>query len=93
MKIFVLASAIALALITGHAKADKPAALTYEQFETAIPHIDLETCPENLPQTNSFCRATLHHEEIHVFAFAEDGDSPMIGFASFGAERLGNLLK
>ncbi|EBA16201.1 hypothetical protein RSK20926_20785 [Roseobacter sp. SK209-2-6] len=69
-----------------------PLPLTYEQFEAAVPHIDLETCPAALPQTESFCRASIHHEEIHVFAFSLEGESPMIGFASYSAEGLEPLL-
>lgn len=75
--------------------ATMPTALpfTYETFEAAVAHIDLENCPEALPQQESFCRAAIHNEEIHVFAFSLDGDSPMIGFASFSAEGLEPLLK
>ncbi len=67
--------------------------LLYEQFETAVPHMDLETCPESLAQPETFCRATLQHDEFHVFVFSEREDSPMVGFASFSAEGLGALLK
>ena len=67
--------------------------LTYEQFEVAVPHLDLAHCPEALTTEGVFCRATLNHDEIHVFAFSEDGDLPMVGFASFPAEGLDALLK
>ncbi|MEP4035890.1 hypothetical protein [Pseudophaeobacter sp.] len=69
-----------------------PLPFTYETFETAVPHIDLEACPAALPQVDSFCRATVHHEEIHVFAFSYEGDSPMVGFASYSAEGLDTLF-
>lgn len=66
---------------------------TYETFEAAVPHLDLETCPKSLPQVDSFCRAAIRNEEIHVFAFSLNGDSPMVGFASFSAEGLDALLE
>lgn len=66
---------------------------TYETFEAAVPHIDLENCPPALPQVDSFCRASIRNEDIHVFAFSLQGDSPMVGFASFSAEGLETLLK
>ncbi|MFK7837763.1 MAG: hypothetical protein AB8B60_16260 [Sulfitobacter sp.] len=69
-----------------------PVPLTYDVFEAAIPHVDLETCPATLPQENTFCRATLAHEEVHVFVFSEEGASPLIGFGSFDATRLPDLL-
>lgn len=66
--------------------------LTYAEFEAAIPHLDLETCPAQLAQDNTFCRVTLNNEEIHVFAFSLDADSPMTGFASFPADDLHSVL-
>ncbi|TDE35254.1 hypothetical protein E1B25_17770 [Antarcticimicrobium sediminis] len=86
-------SALVLALLALPALAQDPQPLTYAMFEAAVPHVDLETCPDSLPQQDSFCRASVKHSEIHVFAFSEYGDSPMIGFASFPADQLGLLLK
>lgn len=71
---------------------DAPNPLTYTQFEAAIPHIDLETCPEQLAGDDTFCRVTINHDEIHVFAFSLDGDSPMTGFASYPANDLHGVL-
>ncbi|WP_170324665.1 hypothetical protein [Ruegeria arenilitoris] len=73
--------------------ADLAVPLTYEVFETSVAHTDLETCPKNLPQTETFCRATLYHDEIHVFAFSENGDSPMVGFNSYPLEEIALHLK
>ncbi|WP_300030793.1 hypothetical protein [uncultured Roseobacter sp.] len=70
----------------------EPMPLTYAVFEASVPHVDLETCPEGMAGEDIFCRATLAHEELHIFAFATDGDSPLVGFASFDAERLPELL-
>lgn len=67
--------------------------LSYEAFEVSIPHFGLEDCPSSMNVDNGFCRATFHSEEVHIFAFSYDGDSPLIGFKSFSAESLGTLLK
>ena len=70
-----------------------PAYLSYEQFEAAVPHIDLDNCPDSLAQENTFCRASILHEQVHVFVFSYDGDSPMVGFGSFAADGIAALLK
>ncbi|MCI2393502.1 hypothetical protein [Aliiroseovarius sediminis] len=84
-------SAAALFPVTATAE-QTPAQLTYEQFEAAVPHIDLENCPDSLAQENAFCRASILHEQIHVFVFSYDGDSPMVGFATFEADGIETLL-
>jgi hypothetical protein len=66
--------------------------LSYEVFEASVPHLDLKECPGDLAQGDVFCRATLAHDEIHVFVFAIDGDSPMVGYASYDAAELPKLL-
>ncbi len=60
--------------------------MDYELFETAVAHTDLETCPSSLRKSGVFCRATLHHDEVHVFAFSEEGDQVLVGFASYPFE-------
>ena len=92
MRVFLTTAAILTGLAVAPVQAAEPAALTYEIFEASVPHIDLETCPEALPQENAFCRASILHEEIHVFVFSLDGDSPMIGFKSFEAAGVEELL-
>lgn len=93
MKPIFLTSIALFAGLSTTAFAGNEASLTYEQFEVAVPHFDLENCPETLAADNRFCRATFHNEEIHVFAFSEDGDSPLVGFASYASDGLGGLLK
>ena len=39
-----------------------------------------------------FCRATMHSEEFHVFAFAEAGEQPLVAYAAYPAGRLGEIL-
>ncbi|MDA5094491.1 hypothetical protein O2N63_10375 [Aliiroseovarius sp. KMU-50] len=77
--------------IAAHAD-PKPMPFTYEQFEASVSHLDLEQCPSALPQENTFCRASIHHEEFHVFAFSYDGDSPLVGFKTYEAEGLEAIL-
>ena len=74
------------------AETASPLPLTYETFEVSIPHVDLENCPDNLAAAEVFCRATLANDQMHVFAFSEKGDSPLVGFASFDVDNLTNLL-
>ena len=57
-----------------------------------MPHIDLEACPEAMAAENVFCRATLNHDEIHVFAFLDEGETPLVGVEHFPAEGLSDLL-
>ncbi len=81
-----------IALFAAPSFAEQQLPLTYDVFETAIPHVDLEKCPAELPQSDSFCRATLKHDEIHVFAFSENGDNAMVGFATFPFAPLASQL-
>ena len=67
--------------------------LTYESFEVSVPHVDLADCPENLAAEAVFCRATLASDAIHVFVFSEEGDLPLVNFASFEVDALSGLLK
>ncbi len=94
MKLTTLCTTAAMTLAAAPLWADAtPATMTYEQFEAAVPHMDLENCPEALAQENVFCRATLQHEEIHVFVFSQDGDSPFVGFKTYPADGMAALLK
>ncbi len=72
---------------------DAPVALTYDQFEIAVPHLDLAECPDSITHEGTFCRATLHNDEIHIFAFSEEGNQSFVGFTSFPADGLAALLK
>lgn len=68
--------------------AEAPLPMTYGLFETAIAHTDLDSCPAQLAKEDAFCRATLRHDEIHVFAFSREGDNPLVGFASYSFDDL-----
>ncbi|AVO36474.1 hypothetical protein [Pukyongiella litopenaei] len=54
------------------------APMTYELFETAIEHVDLDTCPGEFDGDASFCRMTLASDMAHIFVFSHDGDQPLL---------------
>ncbi|MFX0540393.1 hypothetical protein ACEWPM_001495 [Roseovarius sp. S4756] len=87
------AIASALVLLAAPALGQEPMPLTYEQFEIAVAHVDLETCPSALAEEGVFCRATLRHDEIHVFVFRDEGESLLTGFKSYPADGLATLLE
>ncbi len=70
-----------------------PSALTYEQFEYSVQHVDLDLCPMELAEPGRFCRATINHDEIHVFVFDDNGDQPLIGYHAYSAEKLDTILR
>jgi hypothetical protein len=57
--------------------------MTYEAFEFAIPHLDLEKCPADSARDKAFCRATTGNDAVHVFIFAEDGEQCLLGVKSY----------
>jgi hypothetical protein len=75
--------ALALTLAAAPAAADDLPAFLYEQFEAAVPHIDLDTCPPSLAAPGRFCRLTLNGDALHVFAFREDGERPFVAVQTF----------
>ncbi|CTQ32423.1 hypothetical protein [Jannaschia rubra] len=66
--------------------------LTYEQFEVAVPHVDLETCPEDLAQDGVFCRGTILHDELHIFVFADEDAQVLRGMQSYPLATIAGLL-
>jgi hypothetical protein len=94
MRFLPLLTGLLVGLAATHVLADQPQPMTldYATFEAAVAHVDLETCPTSLSGADRFCRATLAHEQVHVFAFSMEGDSPLVGFASFDATELPALL-
>lgn len=69
-----------------------PLALTYDTFEQAVAHVDLEVCPEPLAAPGRFCRATLVNGMINVFAFSDEGDQPLVAVQSWDAVLLNGLM-
>ncbi|MBX9926534.1 MAG: hypothetical protein K2Y05_09260 [Hyphomicrobiaceae bacterium] len=62
-----------------------PCPMTYAQFETAVAHVDLDTCPGDIAPAGSdrFCRATAGGEQVHVYAFEQAGDKCLAAMKSF----------
>lgn len=79
--------AIALLILTASTSITPAVAaacpLTYATFEVAIPHIDLETCPDVFDNEAIFCRATIGSDQVHIFAFSTDGDNCLLSVVSF----------
>ena len=74
------------------AAAETAMPMTYGLFETAIAHTDLDSCPAQLAKPDTFCRATLRHDEIHVFAFSREDGNPLVGFVSYPFDELAKHL-
>ncbi|MDQ1900000.1 hypothetical protein RAH32_06040 [Paracoccus sp. WLY502] len=58
-------------------------AMTYEIFEATVEHGDLPECPAALAAEGRFCRVVLQNDMLHVFAFSEDGDQPMLAVLEY----------
>ena len=59
------------------------AVMNYETFEATVDHADLPECPKALAAEGRFCRVVLQNDMLHVFAFAEDGDQPMLAVTAY----------
>lgn len=62
----------ALAPLGAAAQEMEACAFDYEVFEAAVPHNDMDACPEALQAEGAFCRMTLLHEVATVFVFSEE---------------------
>ena len=68
-------------------------AMTYEQFEFAVPHIDLESCPSDLAADGRFCRAGTATDMVHIFAFEEADSQCLVGVTSLDEDRFTLLIE
>ena len=75
--------ALALTLAGTPVLAETVPPFLYDQFEAAVPHIDLDTCPPSLAAPGLFCRLTLNGDALHVFAFREDGERPLVALQTY----------
>jgi hypothetical protein len=57
--------------------------MSYETFEHAVPHVDLEECPGTAATEEAFCRLSVGGEQVHLFYFAFDGDQCLLKVRSF----------
>ena len=91
MRILALTLATLPALPAIAAESAMP--LPYEAFEFAVPHVDLETCPDGVTDVAAFCRATIANDEIHVFAFSDEGENHLVALRSFPVDGLPAALE
>ena len=89
LRLALLASALTLPSL---ASADDFIPLTYQEFEAAVPHVDLAVCPVPLAAPDRFCRMTSHADQLNVFVFSDQGDQPLLAFQSFDAALLNGLM-
>lgn len=75
------------------AVADTSCPFTYTNFETIIPHIDMDACPDTGIKTEVFCRAATSQDQLHVFVFAADGDQCLLKVMSLNEEAFELELK
>lgn len=79
----LLAVTVAI-FLAAPAIAQTPAcAISYQVFEFAVPHIDLEECPADMEGEARFCRAAVGTDMLHVFAFQEEGEQCLIEARSY----------
>ena len=79
-----LLTAAGVAMLTAtHAVAQSQCALTYPIFEGAIPHLDLEKCPNDVARAGAFCRVTTANDQVHVFVFEEKGKQCLLAVKSY----------
>jgi hypothetical protein len=76
-------SILSVALLLSGAVAVAQTPLVYADFEAAVPHLDLDSCPSGIAEGPVFCRVTLGHDSVHVFSFAEDGDQPFVAMRTY----------
>jgi hypothetical protein len=82
LKTLFLAFGLA-ALATTQAAAQSQCTLTYEFFEFAIPHLDLDECPKDVARDGAFCRITTANDNVHVFVFDEKDKQCLVAVKSY----------
>lgn len=85
----VLASITAITSTT----AAQHCAITYETFEVAVPHIDLESCPGGKAEKGVFCRAATGGDRLHIFHFSGDGDLCLLRVESLDEDQFSLAVK
>ncbi|MGI9413061.1 MAG: hypothetical protein ACR2PM_05295 [Hyphomicrobiales bacterium] len=67
--------------------------MTYETFESAVAHIDLDECPDAVMRERSFCRVSAGGEKLHLFYFDNDGEQCLLKVESFEEDAFSLTLK
>ncbi|MBN2630888.1 MAG: hypothetical protein JXR75_10165 [Rhodobacteraceae bacterium] len=65
--------------------------LTYEVFEAAVTHEDVDTCPAEFDPERVFCRVTLAGGAVHVFVFDLNDDQPLLAVKPLALDQDGVL--
>ncbi len=68
--------------------ADAPCVMNYETFESAVPHLDAESCPDKSMNDKAFCRVSVGGDHAHVFYFSSEGERCLIKVVSFDDEEI-----
>lgn len=66
---------------------------TYTNFETIIPHVDSDSCPDSAVDNETFCRATTSADQVHIFYFAGDGDQCLLKVESYDEDKFELTIK
>jgi hypothetical protein len=85
--------ALPVLAFASQAAAAQSCPMPYDKFEAAVPHLDLDSCPALVGESNVFCRSSVANDEIHVFVFDKDGERCLKSVHSFGEERYKLTLK
>jgi len=75
--------ALGLVALATPAAAQTQCPLTYNDFELAIPHLDLEQCPKDLAKPGVFCRVTTANDSVHVFVFEAKDKRCLLSMKSY----------
>jgi len=80
----LIATAAAFTVTAAGAMADtEQCPFNYATFEATVPHIDVHECPDLGLGENIFCRASAAFDQIHVFAFSQDGAQCLLKVQSY----------
>jgi hypothetical protein len=79
----LLPLALAATLIGLPAAAHDHAAFSYADFESSVPHIDLDECPAGMAEGDVFCRISMNNDALHIFVFEAEGDQHLVAVHSF----------
>ena len=83
-----LVFALGLAAFAAPVAAQTQCPLTYNDFELAIPHLDLEQCPKDLAKPGVFCRVTTANDSVHVFVFSHKDKRCMLSMKSYDSYQI-----
>lgn len=74
---------LGLVALAAPAAAQTQCPLTYDDFELAIPHLDLEQCPKDVAKPGVFCRVTAANDSVHVFVFEDKDKRCLLSMKSY----------